>query len=92
VTARLGSAFRSPAMSRSSASLAGGEPPIISRTAHIRRVTGRFPGQASNLAREHPLVEAIGNTLAEFAKFDSQEQARRVVTTVIDVLQAHLAE
>jgi hypothetical protein len=39
---------------------------------------------------DEPLVEAIGNTLAEYRRCDSQEQARRVVGTVIDVLERHL--
>ena len=42
------------------------------------------------LNEDEPLVEAIGNTLAEYRRCDSQEQARRVVGTVIDVLEQHL--
>jgi hypothetical protein len=33
------------------------------------------------------MVEAIGNTLAECRRLDSQEQARRVLDTVITVLE-----
>ena len=40
---------------------------------------------------DEPLVEAVGNTLAEFHRVDSQERARRVVSTVIKVLEAELA-
>jgi hypothetical protein len=40
--------------------------------------------------QDEPLVEAIGNTLARYSRTDSQEQARRVVASVIDVLQQHL--
>lgn len=36
-----------------------------------------------------PMVEAIGNTLAEYHRVDSQELARRVLDTVIDVLEHH---
>lgn len=36
---------------------------------------------------DEPLVEAIGDTLAAYARCDSQEQARRVVGTVIRVLE-----
>jgi hypothetical protein len=39
---------------------------------------------------DEPLVEAIGNTLADWARVDSQEQARRVVDTVIEVLEREL--
>jgi hypothetical protein len=39
---------------------------------------------------DEPLVEAIGNTLAEVHRLDSQEQARRIVSTVIDVLEREL--
>ena len=35
---------------------------------------------------DEPMVEAIGDTLAEFARVDSQELARRVLDTVIEVL------
>ena len=37
-----------------------------------------------------PMVEAIGNTLVATSRFDSQEQARRVLSTVIDVLREEL--
>ena len=40
---------------------------------------------------DEPLVEAIGNTLAECARLDSQEQARRVLDTVVGVLRAHVS-
>ena len=39
---------------------------------------------------DEPLIEAIGNTLAGWARVDSQEQARRVVDTVIEVLNREL--
>jgi hypothetical protein len=39
---------------------------------------------------DEPLVEAIGNALAEWARLDSQEQARRIVTTMIEVLEREL--
>ncbi len=34
---------------------------------------------------DKPLVEAIGDTLARWQRVDSQEQARRIVDTLIDV-------
>lgn len=37
-----------------------------------------------------PLVEAIGDTLARWRRLDSQEQARRVVSTLIDVFEREL--
>ncbi|MFG2109795.1 hypothetical protein [Micromonospora chersina] len=40
--------------------------------------------------QDEPLVEAIGDTLARYSRTDSQEQARRVVATVITVLEEHL--
>ncbi|MFI6331701.1 hypothetical protein ACIBBG_25760 [Micromonospora chersina] len=40
--------------------------------------------------QDEPLVEAIEDTLAQYSRTDSQEQARRVVATVIDVLQQHV--
>ena len=40
--------------------------------------------------QDEPLVEAIGDTLAQYSRTDSQEQARRVVATVIGVLQQHV--
>jgi hypothetical protein len=39
---------------------------------------------------DEPLVEAVGNTIAEYWRVDSQELARRVVGTVINVLEAEL--
>ena len=39
---------------------------------------------------DEPLVEAIGDTLAHWQGVDSQELARRVVRTVIDVLDDEL--
>jgi hypothetical protein len=42
------------------------------------------------LDTDEPLVEAIGNTFAEFQKVDSQELARRVVITVINVLERYV--
>ncbi len=36
---------------------------------------------------DEPMIEAIGDTLAEVARLDSQEQARRVLDTVIEVLE-----
>lgn len=36
---------------------------------------------------DEPMVEAIGNTLAEVHRLDSQEQARRILDTVITVLE-----
>ena len=41
-------------------------------------------------SEDDPLVEAIGNTLADARRLDSQEQARRVVDTVIKVLEREL--
>jgi hypothetical protein len=38
---------------------------------------------------DEPMVEAIGDTLSEFRRCDSQEIARRVLDTVIIVLIAH---
>ena len=41
--------------------------------------------------QDEPLVEAaIGDTLARWQRVDSQEQARRVVTTLIDVFDREL--
>lgn len=39
---------------------------------------------------DEPLVEAIGDTLAEVDRLDSQERARRIVSTVIEVLEREL--
>ena len=39
---------------------------------------------------DEPLVEAVGNTIAEYHRVDSQELARRVVATVIQVLEDNL--
>ena len=39
---------------------------------------------------DEPMVEAIGDTLARYSRTDSQEQTRRVVATVISVLEEHL--
>ncbi len=40
--------------------------------------------------QEEPLVEAIGDTLARWQRVDSQEQARRVVDTLVDVFEREL--
>jgi hypothetical protein len=40
--------------------------------------------------QDEPLVEAIGDTLARWRRVDSQEQARRVVDTLIDVFEREL--
>ncbi|WP_188111453.1 hypothetical protein [Nocardioides antri] len=40
--------------------------------------------------QDEPLVEAIGDTLAETHRLDSQEQARRIVDTVMKVLDREL--
>jgi hypothetical protein len=40
--------------------------------------------------QDEPLVEAIGDTLARWQRVDSQEQARRVVSTLIDVFEREL--
>lgn len=40
--------------------------------------------------QDEPLVEAIGNALAEWRRVDSQEQARRVVDTLLEVLDREL--
>ncbi|MGW5190545.1 hypothetical protein ACWEOO_14890 [Kribbella sp. NPDC004138] len=40
--------------------------------------------------QDEPLVEAIGDTLARWQRADSQEQARRVVSTLIDVFERDL--
>jgi hypothetical protein len=42
------------------------------------------------LDTDEPLVEAVGDTLAEFQRVDSQELARRVVGTVINVLERYV--
>ncbi|WP_432937212.1 hypothetical protein ACQPXM_24615 [Kribbella sp. CA-253562] len=39
---------------------------------------------------DEPLVEAIGDTLARWQRVDSQEQARRVVDTLVDVFEREL--
>ena len=39
---------------------------------------------------DEPLVEAVGNTIAEYHRVDSQELARRVIATVIQVLKENL--
>ncbi len=39
---------------------------------------------------DEPLVEAVGNTIAEYHRVDSQDLARRVVATVIQVLEDNL--
>ena len=41
-------------------------------------------------AQDEPLVEAIGAALATWHRLDSQEQARRLVGTLIDVLDREL--
>jgi hypothetical protein len=41
-------------------------------------------------SEDEPLVEAIGDTLAEVHRLDSQEQARRIISTVIEVLEREL--
>lgn len=40
--------------------------------------------------QDEPLVEAIGDTLAQWHGLDSQEQARRIVSTVLEVLDREL--
>jgi ATP-dependent Clp protease ATP-binding subunit ClpA len=40
---------------------------------------------------DEPMVEAVGNTIAKYQRVDSQELARRIVGTVITVLEQHLA-
>jgi len=40
--------------------------------------------------QDAPLVEAIGDTLARWQRVDSQEQARRVVDTLVDVFEREL--
>jgi hypothetical protein len=39
---------------------------------------------------DEPLVEAIGDALARWQRLDSQEQARRIVDTVVAVLEREL--
>jgi hypothetical protein len=39
---------------------------------------------------DEPLVEAIGDTLAMWHRLDSQDQARRVVSTLIEVIEREL--
>jgi hypothetical protein len=39
---------------------------------------------------DEPLVEAVGDTLARWRGLDSQEQARRIVSTLIEVLEREL--
>ncbi|HET7690478.1 MAG TPA: hypothetical protein VFK41_08875 [Nocardioidaceae bacterium] len=41
-------------------------------------------------SEDEPLVEAIGDTLAEWQRVDSQELARQVVSTVITVLDREI--
>lgn len=55
----------------------------------IRRLRQQLPIDLLSgwLDTDEPMVEAIGNTLAEFRRCDSQEQARRVLGTVIRVLE-----
>ena len=40
--------------------------------------------------QDEPLVEAIGDALAKWRRMDSQEQARRIVDTVCEVLDREL--
>jgi hypothetical protein len=40
--------------------------------------------------QDEPLVEAIGDTLARWQRVDSQEQARRVVDTLVEVFAREL--
>jgi hypothetical protein len=42
--------------------------------------------------RDHdePLVEAIGDALARWHRLDSQEQARRILDTILQVLEREL--
>lgn len=40
--------------------------------------------------QDEPMVEAIGDPLARWHGVDSQEQARRVVDTLIDVFEREL--
>jgi hypothetical protein len=42
------------------------------------------------LDTDEPLVEAVGDTLEEFQRVDLQELARRVVGTVINVLERYV--
>ena len=40
--------------------------------------------------QDEPLVEAIGNAIAQGKRLDAQEQARRIVSAVIEVLDREL--
>lgn len=40
--------------------------------------------------QDDPLVEAIGDALAKWSRLDSQEQARRIVDTLLHVLEREL--
>lgn len=40
--------------------------------------------------QDEPLVEALGDALATWSRVDSQELARRLVDTLIDVIEREL--
>ena len=40
--------------------------------------------------QDEPLVDAIGDMLAQWQRVDSQQQARRVVATLADVFEREL--
>jgi hypothetical protein len=42
-------------------------------------------------SQDEPLVEAIGETIAQWHRVDSQELARRIVSTVIEVFDREIA-
>ena len=60
---------------------------MIGVVTELRTATDVLHAMREWLNTDEPLVEAVGDTLAFFARADSQEQARRVVGTVIDVLE-----
>jgi hypothetical protein len=41
--------------------------------------------------QDEPLVEAFGDALARWSRLDSQEQARRLVDTLIEVIERELS-
>jgi hypothetical protein len=73
---------------------------LTDSTGSIARMTGpaATPKSAQDVLallrvwvnEDEPLVEAVGNTLAAFHRVDSQELARRVVSTVIEVLDRYV--
>lgn len=73
-------------------------PPAAFRLRSVDGTRWKPPATAREVAElmrlwldvDEPLVEAVGNTTAEYHRVDSQELARRVVATVIQVLEDNL--